>query len=131
MTSNRSTRRKQKTSKVGPTKNATPTNSARAKQKASPQRKSAKQKAFLKRKPAKQKASPERKSAKQKSVKSRKAPSKIVEKKVTTKRTQTVSTMPDENQTLDTIVLSYERIKGASAGQAGDLQGLSGVEGAD
>jgi len=71
------------------------------------------------------------KPAQQQISKTKKTPKKAVKKKLGNSRVRTVSTLTlDENQMLDAPVLSSARISGDSA-QSGDLQGLTGVEGAD
>src|SRR5215813_13362564 len=99
---------------------------------------------LIKRAGGRKKPAVKSKSVERKLVVSKKAPKKAVKKvgtkrirtktpkKVRTKRIRAVSSLTiDESEMLDTTVLSSDRIGGPSGVQAGDLQGLSGVEIAD
>src|SRR5262245_30576638 len=147
MTSKRM-RKKNKNSKLSPTNKGTLTKRAAGKKKPAVKSKSVKRNLVLSKKAPKKvvkkvgtkrirtktakKASPKRIRAKaEKKVGTKRFGTKAA-KKVSTKRIRAVSTLTiDKSEMLDTTVLSSDRIVGPFGVQAGDLQGLSGVEIAD
>lgn len=87
----------------------------------------------VRKKPAKKKAPPKRELAKKKPVLRKKAAkTKALGRKATSaKATGASKERPGESQNFDTGAFEVQGLRSRSAGQSGDLQGLSNVERAD
>ena len=98
-----------------------------------PARKAASTKRPAKRKPAPKRAAAKTSSIEKKSVEKRPVKKSSVGKTTAAAKTSTVikKRAPRESQTFDNDATALQERRSGSAGQSGDLQGLSGHEGAD